>query len=240
MDKLKSDNVLWESIVDEKELSELTEKSFAQIPVEEDEDIIANRNLLHFFGRVLDAKHSYTEGHSQRVSYFSVIIALALGLPDEKVRKIELAAFLHDIGKVGIPKSILDKRGPLTPEEFEIIRKHASLSYEIVKGISAFEKLAYIVGADQEHWDGSGYPEGLKKEEIPIESRIIFIADAFDAMTSNRSYRKAISVEDAINELKKSAGREFDPEIVNIACDIFEGFKNSSIIACYSNINHDG
>jgi HD-GYP domain-containing protein (c-di-GMP phosphodiesterase class II) len=240
MDKLRSESGLWESIVDEKKLSELTERSFAQIPVEKDEDLIINRNLLHFFGRVLDAKHSYTEGHSQRVSYFSVIIALALGLPDEKVRKIELAAFLHDIGKVGIPKSILDKRGPLTPEEFEIIRKHASLSYEIVKGISAFEKLAYIVGADQEHWDGSGYPEGLKKEEIPIESRIIFIADAFDAMTSNRSYRKAISVEDAINELKKSAGREFDPEIVNIACDIFEGFKNSSIIACYSNINHDG
>jgi len=233
IDILKKKN-MWESIVDEKKLTELTEKTFAQITVEKDGDLTIDRNLLHFFGRVLDAKHSYTEGHSQRVSYFSILIALAIGLPDEKIRKIELAAFLHDIGKVGIPKSILDKEEPLTTEEFEIIKQHASLSYEIVKGISVFERLAYIVGSDQEHWDGSGYPRGLKMEEIPIESRIIFIADAFDAMTSNRSYHRAVSVTDAINKLKKSAAKDFDPDIVSEACNIFEGFKNSSIIACYN------
>ncbi len=234
---LKKNN-MWGSIVDENKLTRLTEKSFAQITVKKDGSLVINRNLLHFFGRVLDAKHSYTDGHSQRVSYFSMLIALAIGLPDEKIRKIELAAFLHDIGKVGIPKSILDKSEPLTAQEFEIIKKHASLSYEIVKGISAFEKLANIVGSDQEHWDGSGYPKGLKTEEIPVESRIIFIADAFDAMTSNRSYHKAISVTDAINELKKSAGKDFDPKIVNIACKIFEGFTNSSIIASYSDTDY--
>lgn len=235
MDKLKSDN-LWESIIDEKKLTDLTDRTFTRITTEKDEGLFIDRNVLHFFGRVLDAKHAYTEGHSQRVSYFSMIIALALGLSDEQVRKIELAAFLHDIGKVGIPNSILDKPGALSPEEFEIIQKHASLSYDIVKGITVFERLAYIVGSDQEHWDGSGYPDRLSKEDIPIESRIIFIADAFDAMTSNRSYHKAVSVADAIKELKKSAGTDFDPDIVNTACGIFEGFKNSSIIACYSRV----
>jgi HD-GYP domain-containing protein (c-di-GMP phosphodiesterase class II) len=233
IDKLK-DNNMWESIQNVERLEELTDKTFAQITTEKDDNLFVDRNILHFFGRVLDAKHAYTEGHSQRVSYFSMIIALALGLPDEQVRKIELAAFLHDIGKVGIPNSILDKPGALTTKEFEIIQRHASLSYEIVKGISVFERLAYIVGSDQEHWDGSGYPDGLAKGDIPLESRIIFIADAFDAMTSDRSYHEAVSVADAINELKRSAGTDFDPDIVHVACDIFEGFRNSSIIACYS------
>jgi len=226
-------NDIWKSVIDEKELARLTKKIFAQLPVEKDEGLTCNKNLLFFFGRILDAKHSYTEGHSRRVSYFSVLIVLALDLPDEKVETTELAAFLHDIGKVGIPKSILDKKGRLSREEFQITKKHASFSHKIVKRISTFENLANIVGSDQEHWDGSGYPEGLKMEEIPIEARIIFIADAFDAMTSNRSYHKAISVQDAVNELKKCSGKDFDPNIVNVACKLFEGFQNSAVLACY-------
>lgn len=238
MDKIKSDN-MWESVMDVDKLKELTDKTLAQISVEKDNELFIDRNVLHFFGRVMDAKHAYTEGHSQRVSYFSMIITLALGLSDELVRKIELAAFLHDIGKVGIPNSILDKKSSLTTKEFAIIQKHASLSYEIVKEIGAFKRLAYIVGSDQEHWDGSGYPDGLRRKEIPIEARIIFIADAFDAMTSDRSYHQAVSVSAAIKELKRSAGTDFDPDIVNVACDIFEGFKNSSLVACYSRVPAD-
>ncbi len=233
LDELNRDDK-WESVVNPDKLIAINDNLFEQLPVEEDDGVIVNRNLLHFFGRVLDAKHSYTEGHSQRVSYFSVLIAIALDLPEETINNLELAAYLHDIGKVGIPNRILDKKGALTPEEFEIIKSHASLSYEIVKGISVFEKLSNIVGADQEHWDGSGYPDGLKKEEIPIEARIIFVADAFDAMTSNRSYRKAMPVKEALKELSKHAGTDFDPDIVHTACALLEGFENSSVVASYN------
>jgi HD-GYP domain-containing protein (c-di-GMP phosphodiesterase class II) len=228
---------LLETIVNERSLVALTKEIFAQLPVESKDELNVDRELLHFFGRILDAKHAYTEGHSRRVSYFSVLIALALNLADELIEQIESAALLHDIGKVGIPKSILDKSGPLTSEEYQLIKRHSVYSYELVKGISAFTELADIVGADQEHWDGSGYPKGLKKAQIPLGSRIIFIADAFDAMTSNRSYHKAASVPDAIEELRKYSGEYFDPEIVDVACRIFEGFKNSSILASYIDKN---
>jgi HD-GYP domain-containing protein (c-di-GMP phosphodiesterase class II) len=103
-----------------------------------------------------------------------------------------------------------------------------------VKGISVFEELASMVGADQEHWDGSGYPKSLRMQEISLGARIIFIADVFDAITSNRSYHKAIPVKNALAELKKSGGSDFDPEIVDIAVRLFEGFDNSSILACYN------
>jgi HD-GYP domain-containing protein (c-di-GMP phosphodiesterase class II) len=226
-------NDVWQLIIDTKKLSDLTEEVSLELPIKKDVNLYVDRNLVSFFGRVLDAKHSYTEGHSRRVAYFSVLIAIALDLPDREIENIELAAFLHDIGKVGIPKSILDNRGKLTSEEFEVIKKHASFSYEIVKGISSLEKLSHVVGADQEHWDGSGYPKGLKMEEIPVQARIVFIADAFDAMTSNRNYHKAISAREAIKELKKCSGKDFDPEIVDVACKLFEGFENSSVLACY-------
>lgn len=226
-------NDIWKSIIDQEKLSELTKKIFTHLKVEKDQDVAYSKNMFLFFGRILDAKHSYTEGHSRRVSYFSVLIALALNLPDQKVKRIESAAFLHDIGKVGIPKSILDKKGRLTNEEYQIIKKHSFFSHEIVKGISTLENLANIVGADQEHWDGSGYPNGIKMEEIPLEARIIFIADAFDAMTSNRSYHKAVSVPEAMNELKRCAGKDFDSNIVNIACKLFDGFENSAVLAYY-------
>ena len=225
---------VWESILDEHRLTKLTEKLFSQLPIKKEEALSDNKNLLHFFGKVLDAKHAYTEGHSWRVSYFSLLIALALNLSDKDIEKIESAAFLHDIGKVGIPKSILDKTGALTSQEFEVIKSHASLSHRIVEGISAFKKIADTVGADQEHWDGSGYPRGLKMKEIPLGARIIFVADAFDAMTSNRSYHKAMSVSQAINQLRQSSGKDFDPDIVDLACKIFEGFQNSAILACYT------
>jgi len=224
---------LWESLLDTEKLEKLTDKIFTQLPVVDDESLEVDKRLISFFGRLLDAKHSYTQGHSLRVSYFSVIIALAFGLSSEVVERIESAAFLHDIGKIGIPKSILDKRGRLTIEEFEIVKKHASFSREIIERIPGLGRLSYVLGTDQEHWDGSGYPWNLKKKEIPIEARIILVADAFDAMTSTRSYHNAISVPEALDELKKSAGTDLDPEVVGVAVKVLEGFENPSISACY-------
>lgn len=233
MDVLSEDR-FWELIRDEKKLEALSEERFAKIAKRKEDDKLAVRNVIRFFSEVLDVKHPYTEGHSRRVAYYSRLIALTMGLTADEIDKIELAAYFHDIGKLGIPRSILDKKGSLTNEEFEIIKNHAEYSYRITKDMAVFEHLANIVGADQEHWDGSGYPAGLKKKEIPIEARIIFVADAFDAMTSNRSYRKAMPVSDALKELKRSSGTDFDPEVVNIACQILEGFENSSIVASYA------
>ena len=230
---LLEENNLWESLVEKEKLAEITEKMFLQLPVVDDEVLEIDKDILSFFGRVLDAKHSYTEGHSRRVSYFSTIIALAMGLKEERIKKIELAAFLHDIGKLGIPKSILDKKSRLTIEEFEIIKKHASFSRNIIEKIPGLDRLSHIVGSDQEHWDGSGYPQKLSAEQIPLEARIIFVADAFDAMTSTRSYHKAMSVAEAIEELKKGSSKDFDPEVAAVAIKMFEGFKNPSVLACY-------
>jgi HD-GYP domain-containing protein (c-di-GMP phosphodiesterase class II) len=183
--------------------------------------------LLQFLGRVLDAKHSYTEGHSRRVAYYCELIALALGLPESEVYRIVRAAYLHDIGKVLIPKRILDNPGRLSQEDFERIKSHAEFSQHIVESVDCFSDLADIVGADQEHWDGSGYPRSLKGEQIPLGSRIILVADAYDAMTSTRSYRKAMPQDEAIEELRKNAGRDFDPRIVDIAARLFDGFEYS-------------
>ncbi len=224
---------MWEALLDAKKLEQLTDKIFIQLPVVDDESLDVDKRLISFFGRLLDAKHSYTQGHSLRVAYFSIMIALAMGLPEETIEKIESAAFLHDIGKIGIPKSILDKKGRLTIEEFEIIKKHASFSREIIERIPGLGRLSYVIGTDQEHWNGLGYPRQLKKKEIPIEARIISVADAFDAMTSTRSYHKAISVSEALEELKKSKETDFDPEVVEAAVGVLEGFKNPSIAACY-------
>jgi HD-GYP domain-containing protein (c-di-GMP phosphodiesterase class II) len=183
--------------------------------------------LLQFLGRVLDAKHSYTEGHSRRVAYYAELIALALNLPETEVSRIGRAAYMHDIGKVLIPRSILDNPGRLSADDFERVKAHAEFSRHIVESVDCFSDLADIVGADQEHWDGSGYPKGLKGDAITLGARIILVSDAYDAMTSTRSYRKAMPQDEALEELRKHAGSDFDPRIVDIAARLFDGFEHS-------------
>lgn len=218
---------LWHDISYEPSLYKRLDKFLDDIPLAGQGINDQRYHCLEMFGRVLDAKHSYSEGHSRRVAYFSELLAVACGLEDSEVARVRDAAYLHDIGKVAIPLSILDSPRKLTNEEFEVIKRHAQLSQEIVLSVSLFEDLAEIVGADQEHWDGSGYPLALKEHEIPLGSRIIFVADAFDAMTSTRSYRKAMPVTKAIEELRRSSGTDFDPEIVEQAAKLFAGFEHS-------------
>ena len=223
----------WQTLTNDDQLEQKTSLLFNNLVFQKDERPEDAYEVLKFFGRVLDAKHAYTEGHSQRVAYFSALLALGMGLPEENIRTIEMAAYLHDIGKIGIPVSIIDKQGPLNEDEQRIVEEHAALSYNIVKNISLFKKLAHIVNADQEHWDGSGYPNGLRYEQIPFEARIILVADAFDAMTSHRSYRKAMPVSKAIAQLEKHAGTDFDPDIVALAASLFNGLENSAVQASY-------
>src|SRR5260370_15276518 len=146
---------------------------------------------LEALGDALDLKDRETEGHSKRVTAFTIAIAKTMGLPSEQIRVIARGAFLHDIGKMAIPDAILNKPGKLDANEFETMREHAYRGYQIVKKIPFLSEAAEIVYAHQEKFDGTGYPRGLKGEEIPLGARIFSIADTLDAMTSNRPYRAA-------------------------------------------------
>jgi putative nucleotidyltransferase with HDIG domain len=171
---------------------------------------------LEALGDALDLKDRETEGHSRRVTLFTIAIAQALGLPREQVTVIARGAFLHDIGKMAIPDEILKKPGKLAPEEMEIMKEHAYHGYQIVKKIPFLVEVAEIVYSHQEWFNGEGYPRHLRGNEIPIGARIFSIADTFDAITSDRIYRRAQSYAAARAEIQKFSGRQFDPEIVKV------------------------
>jgi len=161
----------------------------------------------------IDAKDPYTHGHSLRVAYYSAIIADGLALPPDQREEVYLAAVLHDVGKIAIPESILLKPGSLTESEWETMRQHPLHSAQILSTVKQFHALSNIVRHEHERYDGSGYPDGLKAESIPMASRIIAIADAFDAMTTNRSYRRGMTPGQAIDALNKAVGTQFDPKV---------------------------
>jgi putative two-component system response regulator len=163
----------------------------------------------------LDAKCDYTSGHSLRVSRFAVLIGKALGLEDEHLRDIELAGILHDIGKIGVPESILWKPARLTPEEQKIMAEHPVKSAQIIGELRGLQRTREYVLHHHEYLDGSGYPDGLKGDDIPIGARIILVADAYDAMTTDRPYRKAIGHLNAVAELRKLSGKQFDGRMVD-------------------------
>jgi putative nucleotidyltransferase with HDIG domain len=172
--------------------------------------------MLEALGDALDLKDAETEGHSKRVTAFTIAIARAMGLPDDEVEAIAHGAFLHDIGKMAIRDSVLRKPGPLDPEEIEEMRKHCELGYQIVRKIPFLKDAAEIVYSHQERWDGSGYPRGLKGEEIPLGARIFAVADTLDAITSDRPYRAARPYHVAREEIRIWSGRQFDPLVVEM------------------------
>ncbi len=181
--------------------------------------------MIQTLARALDAKDSYTHDHADRAGKYAKLIAQEMNLPDMVVRYIEYAALLHDMGKIGISDTILLKKGKLTDEEQKIIRQHPIIGYKIILPIKYLYPIAPLVLYHHERYDGSGYPEGLSGEEIPLGARIVAIIDAFDAMTSDRPYRKAPSVKTAVEELKKGMGKQFDPKIVKIFLDILSREK---------------
>jgi len=171
---------------------------------------------LEALGDALDLKDRETEGHSKRVTAFTIAIARAMGLPRDQINTIARGAFLHDIGKMAIPDKILNKPGKLEPEEFNIMKEHAHLGYQIVKKIPFLAEAAEIVYSHQERFDGSGYPRGLRGEQIPLGARIFSVADTLDAITSDRIYRPKQTLGAAREEIAKWAGRQFDPEVVRV------------------------
>ena len=164
--------------------------------------------------KAVDLRDKYTQGHSERVAEFSAGIARELGLTDPEVEIVQRAATLHDVGKIGISDSLLNKAGVLTDEEFEVIRSHAVKGFEILKTAPSFEPLVPGIRHHHERYDGKGYPDGLAGNRIPLVARILAAADAYDAMTSNRIYRQALPKEEARRELVRGAGTQFDPVVV--------------------------
>jgi len=171
---------------------------------------------LEALGDALDLKDAETEGHSKRVTAFTIAMARAMHLPDDQIRVIARGAFLHDIGKMAIPDAILRKPGALTPDEVLIMREHCYHGYQMLKKIPFLSEASDIVYSHQEKWDGSGYPRGLRAEEIPLGSRIFSVADTLDAITSDRPYRPAQTLQAAKTEIQKYAGRQFDPVVVEL------------------------
>jgi HD-GYP domain-containing protein (c-di-GMP phosphodiesterase class II) len=174
-------------------------------------------------GDVVEADDAYTGSHSRGVVELSLAVSDRLGLKFEQRRNVEFAALLHDVGKIAVPNEIINKKGPLDDAEWEIMRRHTIEGERMLKRIGGvLAEVGTIVRASHEDFDGSGYPDGLAGEEIPIEARIVTCCDAFSAMTTTRSYRKAMSTEAALEELRRCAGTQFDPEVVAVLLELVE------------------
>ncbi len=185
-----------------------------------------NENLfLHVvesLADAIDAKDNYTKGHSGRVAAYSKEIAKRYGYDEKRQEKIFMMGLLHDVGKIGVPDEVINKPGRLTDEEFAKIKKHPGIGGKILDNIREMPELAAGAKWHHERYDGKGYPEGLSGDDIPEEARIIAVADAFDAMTSTRSYRGALPIEEVRREIEKGKGNQFDPKFADIMLEIID------------------
>ena len=182
-------------------------------------------DVIECLTSAMEAKDPYTSGHSSRVADMTYDIAISMGITGKKLEIIHLAAHLHDIGKIGIPEAILNKEDKLLPAEWELIKKHPEIGYNILSKSKQMKEIAKIVLHHHERWDGKGYPQGLSKGEIPLGSRIIAVADSIDAMTSSRPYRMALSWEECQKEINENSGVQFDPAVVKATNIASKGWK---------------
>src|SRR6188508_697200 len=181
------------------------------------------RQTLEALGRAVDRRDGMTGGHCVRVADYSRVLGeRMLGSRPQELQVLEYGALLHDIGKIAVPDAILRKAGPLTDEEWTVMRQHPCLGHEILYGIGFLSDALPIVLYHHERFDGKGYPEGLAGERIPIGARIFSAADAFDAMTADRHYRRALSLDEAMSELRLNSGTQFDPEVIAVLDDVAE------------------
>lgn len=187
---------------------------------EQDRHII--EKTMELFANTIEAKDSYTRGHSMRVAYYARNIARLMGLPEEDQQNVYFSAILHDVGKIGISDTILNKPGRLTTDEMEVMRTHAEKSAEILKGFDSVPFICETLRHHHEWFNGEGYPDHLKGREIPLFSRIICVADCFDAMTSDRCYRSKLPIGQAVEKLKAGAGTQFDPDIIPFMLELIE------------------
>jgi len=178
----------------------------------------------------LEEKDPYTSGHSERVCYYSDFVSKKLSLPPIERSEVQIASYLHDIGKVGISDRFINKKGTLNSTDWAIIKQHTKKSVELLAPLKLSPNILAYIEHHHEHFDGMGYPDGLAEEQIPLGARIIAISDSYDSMTSDRPYRKPLANEEAVNELIKCAGKQFDPKLVDIFLDILREMEEAFLV----------
>ncbi len=204
------------SILEIRELVRIYDRAASSVRAAGEDLQTAYLEFVGSLANALDARDGYTSGHSQRVSHLSCAIASALQLPPADVERIRIGALLHDIGKIGIADRVLQKPGRLTKEEWDLVKQHPVIGRRILEGVHGFAPYLAAVELHHENWDGTGYPRGQSAYETPIDARIIHVTDAYDAMTTDRSYRRAMTHERAISIITENAGKQFDPRVVAI------------------------
>jgi HD-GYP domain-containing protein (c-di-GMP phosphodiesterase class II) len=180
------------------------------------------RASLVALGTALEARDGYTGRHGEETVALAGRVAKRLNLSPERIVEVETVALLHDVGKIGTPNEILRKDAPLDEDEWIVMREHPLIGERILRTVPGLEKVALAVRHEHEHWDGSGYPDALAGDAIPLPSRIVLVCDAYHAMTSDRPYRMAMAPEDAVEELRRCAGIQFDPDVVDALLDDLE------------------
>ena len=192
-----------------------------------------NQNCLEFskvLAFTLEEKDPYTSGHSERVCYYSDFISKRLSLNPKDRNEIRIASYLHDIGKIGISNRFINKKGTLSTTEWAIIKQHTRKSIELLVPLNLSPNILSYIHHHHERFDGTGYPDGLSKDQIPLGARVIAIADAYDSMTSDRPYRKPLSNGESKNELMKNAGKQFDPQLISIFLDILKEMEEVFLV----------
>jgi diguanylate cyclase (GGDEF)-like protein len=189
----------------------------------------ASNSIISSIKSTLFERSDETEQHAERIAIYCERIGKEMDLPMASINELKLLALLHDIGKIGVADSVLKKEGPLTTSEYNRMKLHSEIGYKMASSIRHLESISYFILTHHEKWNGTGYPKGLKGREIPIQSRILAVADAYDAMTNDRIYRKAMSKEEALIELQSNSGTQFDPYIIDIFLKILKN-KTSNLI----------
>lgn len=208
------------SILEIQELAEIYNRAAVSVRAAGENLEAAYLEFVGSLANALDARDQYTAGHSSRVSQLSCATASTLQLSPEDVERIRIGALLHDVGKIGVADSVLQKPGRLTDEEFALVKQHPVIGRRILEGVQGFAPYLAAVELHHENWNGTGYPKGQRGEETPIDARIIHVSDAYDAMTTDRSYRRGMTHERAISILIENAGIQFDPHIIDVFVNI--------------------
>jgi response regulator RpfG family c-di-GMP phosphodiesterase len=204
-----------------------------------DSGLSDNQTCLEFakvLAYTLEEKDPYTSGHSERVCYYSDFISKRLSFQPKDRTELQIASYLHDIGKIGISNRFINKKGTLSSTDWAIIKQHSNKSIELLAPLRLSSNILSFIQHHHEHYDGTGYPDGLAGEQIPIGSRIIAISDAYDSMTSNRPYRKPFSNEEARTELNKCSGKQFDPKLITIFLDVLKEMEEVFLMKNHQNL----
>jgi HD-GYP domain-containing protein (c-di-GMP phosphodiesterase class II) len=196
-------------------MSSSIEQAVEQLKKAAHENHLLFINSVRMLAAAIDAKDPYTRGHSERVARYSIAIGKNLSLPERDMRNLRISALLHDVGKIGIDDRILRKPGALSDDEFEVMKQHPAKGAAIMSGVAQLIDIIPGMKYHHEKWSGGGYPDGLEGEQIPMQARIVAIADTFDAMTTNRPYQKAMELNYVVEKIKSFGGTRFDPRVVD-------------------------